>query len=463
MSNLLFMGISMRKRRPKVSFFKMLFLLLTVVREDQGFVDSTVAVAGAAFPNDSTGYLRSAFQESIEIIRNDSAFGVTWTGMSVNASFDTDTAFQAFCDYVEFPGRRVMVTADTVGMGLGVGGLATQLGIPLISIDNNLDLNSDNKSTSFAGEKRLEVRPSLKYHGENEYLLFMGILMRKRRPKVSFFKMLFLLLTVVREDQGFVDSTVAVAGAAFPNDSTGYLRSAFQESIEIIRNDSAFGVTWTGMSVNASFDTDTAFQAFCDYVEFPGRRVMVTADTVGMGLGVGGLATQLGIPLISIDNNLDLNSDNKVGRIFLGSPIVMGSPTRAVLLLAATCLASVCCCDAFLHQRSRRSRGRYLVRVGILFDERTDRLKAAAGKVSNSTAFQIEAVALSDGLDPVSTAEGFCAAQKDGRVQAVLSGQIDKPGGSEVLSTAIGIPVIQLGISRQQQGDDTQNETNSHV
>ncbi|CAH1243057.1 Hypp7026 [Branchiostoma lanceolatum] len=126
----------------------MLFLLLTVVREDRGFVESALAVAGAAFPDDSTGYLRSAFQESVEIIRNNPAIEVTWTGMSINASFDTDVAFQAFCDYVKFPGRRVMVTVDTVGMGLGVGGLATQLGIPLISVDNNLDLNSDNKTVN---------------------------------------------------------------------------------------------------------------------------------------------------------------------------------------------------------------------------------------------------------------------------------------------------------------------------
>ncbi|KAI8486294.1 hypothetical protein Bbelb_360100 [Branchiostoma belcheri] len=124
--------------------------------------------------------------------------------------------------------------------------------------------------------------------------------------------MLFLLLTVVREDQGFVEGALAVAGAAFPDDSTGYLRSAFEESMEIIRNDSDIGVTWKGMSVNASFDTDVAFRAFCDFVALPGRRVMVTADTAGMGLGVGGLATQLGIPLISIDNNMDLNIDNKL-------------------------------------------------------------------------------------------------------------------------------------------------------
>ncbi|KAI8486297.1 hypothetical protein Bbelb_360130 [Branchiostoma belcheri] len=103
-----------------------------------------------------------------------------------------------------------------------------------------------------------------------------------------------------------------------------------------------------------------------------------------------------------------------------------------------------------------RSRERHLVRVGMLFEERSEKLKAAAEKVGNSTAFRIEAVAVSDGPDPVSTAEGFCAAQRDGRMQAVLTGRPGGPVGSEVLSTAIGIPVIQLGCSQQHQGDEKQ-------
>ncbi|KAI8509403.1 hypothetical protein Bbelb_132510 [Branchiostoma belcheri] len=105
-----------------------------------------------------------------------------------------------------------------------------------------------------------------------------------------------------------------------------------------------------------------------------------------------------------------------------------------------------------------RSRERHLVRVGMLFEERSEKLKAAAEKVGNSTAFRIEAVAVSDGPDPVSTAEGFCAAQRDGRMQAVLTGRPGGPVGSEVLSTAIGIPVIQLGCSQQHQGDEKQIE-----
>ncbi|CAH1243058.1 Hypp7027 [Branchiostoma lanceolatum] len=92
----------------------------------------------------------------------------------------------------------------------------------------------------------------------------------------------------------------------------------------------------------------------------------------------------------------------------------------------------------------------------MLFKERSEKLEEAAGKVSNSTAFQIEAVALSDGLDPLSTAEGFCEAQRDGRMQVVLAGQTDKPRGSEVLSTAIGIPVIQLAWSEQHLRDEAQ-------